>query len=465
MRRIGYDDRLAGADGAGAALDAAVELARAANVRIVSLMHVGSDGWLKALDFAPRDEDHLRAILRTGERADGSSLFPGTGIDAEASDVLLSPRPGTAFLDPFAEMPTLAVLCGHRGRDGAPLAQSPDTIVRAAAQRQAEETGHDLWALGEVEFFLGRTAVNGDLYGHDDRGYHAASPFVFGAALRRRALVLLADMGVPVKYAHSEVGWIEPEEADGVVWEQHEIELDLLPVPEAADAIVLTQWVVRNLAHESGMRCSTDPIMIAGHPGNGLHLHLSPRLAGSAVEVGAERLGLSEPARWLIGGLVLLGGALMAFGNRSPDSLTRLRQGREAPRGVRWGAFDRSALVRLPVVPRPPDGAPAVTPTVEFRLPDGSAHPHLVLAGVAQAMALGRHVDDLDALLAHTEAGADRAGAEGEAEALPASLEEIGAALARRRGALEAGEVFPAAYLDRTIAELRGGVSRHGPMR
>ena len=173
-----------------------------------------------------------------------------------------------------------------------------------------------------------------------------------------------------------------------------------------------------------------------------------------------ERNGLSEPARWLIGGLVLLGGALMAFGNRSPDSLPRLRQGREAPRGVRWGAFDRSALVRLPVVPLPPDGAPAVTPTVEFRLPDGSAHPHLVLAGVAQAMALGRHVDDLDALLARTEAGAD-----GDAEALPASLEEIGAALNRRRGALEAGEVFPPAYLDRTIAELRGGVSRHGPTR
>ena len=71
------------------------------------------------------------------------------------------------------------------------------------------ETGAELWALGEVEYFLGKRWDEADIYGADDRGYHATSPFVFGEGLRRRALAILHDLGVPVKYGHSEVGYVE----------------------------------------------------------------------------------------------------------------------------------------------------------------------------------------------------------------------------------------------------------------
>ncbi len=81
-----------------------------------------------------------------------------------------------------------------------------------------------------------------------------------------------------------------------------------------------------------------------------------------------------------------MGGALMAFGNRTEGSLIRLTQAKEAPNAIVWGEFDRSALVRLPIVARTEDGRPVSPPTIEFRLPDGSAHPHLLLAGVAQVM-------------------------------------------------------------------------------
>jgi glutamine synthetase len=144
----------------------------------------------------------------------------------------------------------------------------------------------------------------------------------------------------------------------------------------------------------------------------------------------------------------------MAFGNRSPDSFTRLRQGREVPRGVTWGASDRRALVRLPALPDGGDGAMAITPTIEFRLPDGSAHPHLALAAAAQAMVLGRRMSDLEDLLARTEAGREPPPA--DAAPLPTSRAEIGNALARDRAAFEAGGVFPPPLLDRLIADLSG---------
>ncbi|MCP3904861.1 MAG: glutamine synthetase [Planctomycetes bacterium] len=430
--------------------DDLVEYVGEEDIPLVSLMHVGGDGWLKTLDFAPRDEHQLRRILRGGDRADGSSLFP-RGMHAGASDIVLRPRPETAFLDPFAATRTLVVRCGHDGPDGAPLPQSPDTIVRRADRRLAEHTGVELLALGEVEFFLGRRADETPVFGADERGYHATAPFVFGEALRREAMVCLRDLGIPLKYGHSEVGYVEPTEAGDLVWEQHEIELDLLPLPDAADAILLTHWVLRNLAHARGLQCSIDPLVAHKHAGNGLHFHFAVG-AEERPEAGADdATPLTPSARALIGGLVEMGGALMVFGNRRADSFARLGQGLEAPTAISWGACDRSALIRLPVVPRSADGTALATATIEFRLPDGSAHPHLLLAGVAQAMCHGHDLPDLDALLDRTGSRADGA----DRDRLPTSFAEVAEALARFRPALEAGDVFPPAFIDALLTRLR----------
>jgi glutamine synthetase len=446
-------ERLIGRPAASWTVDDLVTQAFARGVRLVSLMHAGGDGWLKALDFVPRDDGHLRDILRGGERADGSSLFGGLGLEVGASDILLRPRLETAFFDPFAAQPTLVLLCGHAGRDGAPLPQSPDTIVRRAAERLAREAGLELQALGEVEYFLGRRAGEEDIYGASDRGYHATSPFVFGEAVRREAMALLAEIGVPVKYGHSEVGYVPAAKADGVIWEQHEIELGLAPLPIAADAVVLTQWVLRNLAHRSGMRCSFDPILRRGHAGTGLHFHFSPVRSGEHLAVRGPDGTLAQPAQWLIGGLVRMGGALMAFGNRTEGSLIRLTQAKEAPNAIVWGEFDRSALVRLPIVATAEDGRPVSPPTIEFRLPDGSCHPHLLLAGVAQAMVEAMGAEDVAEVLERTSVVALKRGAAAPAP-VPTRFLEVAEALKASRPALEAGGVFPPVLLDRLIEKL-----------
>ena len=351
----------------------------------------------------------------------------------------------------------MAVMCGHAGRDGAPLPQSPDTMVRRALDRLEHETGHALHALGEVEYFLCRRSAGDGGSGADDRGYHATAPLVFGEALRRRALGLLNDIGVPVKYGHSEVGFVPAENGGHEVWEQHEIELDLAPLPAAADAIVLTRWVLRRLAQAEDMQVNFDPVLQRGHAGTGLHIHFAPVVRGEPRPVHESGGGLSESARWLIGGLVRHGTALMAFGNRVESSFVRLGQALEAPRGVVWGDSDRSALVRLPIVARDADGRPVVAETIEFRLPDGSAHPHLLLAGVAQAMGDGRAMADLDLLIEASRSSATAATAHGVPTTdagLPRNFGEVAAALRSSRAMLESGAVYPATMLDRTIERL-----------
>ncbi len=436
-------------------VDDLVRLVKEEGIPLVTLMHIGGDGWLKALDFVPGDLEHLRDVLEGGERADGSSLFKGMGIPVGASDIVIRPRIRTAFIDPFSPLPALALLCGHVNREGAPLPQSPDTLVRSAHQRALKETGVDLWALGEVEYFLGRRASTHDIYGGDDRGYHATAPMVFGESLRRRAMAMLAEMGAPMKYGHSEVGYIEDGGLDGLIWEQHEIELALAPLPNAADWVVLTQWVLRHLAHQAGMQVSFEPIVRKGHAGTGLHFHFSPRVDG--VDAGGldESGKLGEQARWLVGGLVHLGGALMAFGNRAEDSFLRLTQGKEAPSTILWGQFNRNALVRLPVSAKAADGRCVTIPTIEFRLPDGSAHPHLLLAGVAQALVHGKSLENLESLLERTSAS--RKGAAEEAGVpVPLSASKVATALTEQRAAMEAGGVFPPGLLDSLVQVLSG---------
>ncbi len=430
--------------------DDLVDLVPSLGIRLVSLMHIGGDGWPKTLDFVPRDVKHLREIFAAGERADGSSLFGDLGIAVGSSDIVIRPRVSTAFLDPFADQPTLVLLAAHYGRDGAMLAQSPTTLVERAYERLRRDTGVDLHALGEVEYFLGKQPDETDVYGPGDRGYHASAPFVFGEAMRREALMLLAGIGVPVKYGHSEVGHIQPDEVDSRVWEQHEIELALQPLPQAADSVILTQWVLRNLARRRGMRCTFEPILRKGHAGSGMHFHLSPVVDGLHAPHTTKDGELTDEARWLIGGLARLAGASMAFGNRSPNSFIRLTQAKEAPSTVTWGQFNRRALIRLPIVATDDRGHAVSAETIEFRLPDGSAHPHLVLAVVAQAMAAGRAATDLDAVIEKTKARAEETP---NGFSVPRTFRDVAAALRLERLALEAGDVFPPRLVDR-VAEL-----------
>jgi glutamine synthetase len=183
-----------------------------------------------------------------------------------------------------------------------------------------------------------------------------------------------------------------------------------------------------------------------------MHFHVSPLVDGVHSGGFDEEGELRDPAKWLIAGLTKIGGALMAFGNRDESSFTRLLQGKEAPNRVTWGQFNRKALIRLPIIATDESGREVSPPTVEFRLPDGSAHPHLLLAGISQALLAGRNAEEIDALLEKTKAGDG-----GEAGApVPHGMKEVAEELEKNRELFTEGSVFPEHVIDRTIELLRG---------
>ena len=108
-------------------------------VRMVNFMYPAGDGRLKTLNFVINNAAYLDAILTCGERVDGSSLFPF--IEAGSSDLYVLPRFSTAFLDPFAEIPTISMLCSYFNKDGEPLESSPENTLRKACKAFNDVTG------------------------------------------------------------------------------------------------------------------------------------------------------------------------------------------------------------------------------------------------------------------------------------------------------------------------------------
>ena len=440
----------------------AAELVRAAEqleLRQVNLRYIGGDGRLKTLAFAIRSRDHLMEVLVRGERVDGSSVFAGT--DAGASDVYVVPRHRTAFVNPFGERPSLDVLCSFYDEDGRPLPYAREQIVRRAADALQAETGMTLEAFGELEYYL--VAEPDPIYPvEEERGYQESGPFSKGERIREQVLGHLTAMGVPLKYAHGEVGNILEDDRQLV---QHEIELQPVPVEQAADNLVLAKWVVREVAAAAGLEATFAPSVSGEGAGNGLHIHSRLVRDGASTIVGED--GINDTGRRLIAGYLSAARALTAFGNTVPTSYLRFTDGDESPEGISWGEKDRTGLVRVPLAwggdvlpgmvahanPGSTEPVPDPAPhpqTVEFRLGDGSADVHLLLAGMAVAARRGL-TDEGSLDLAERLSTADH----DDFEQLPTSCAESADALEAERELFEADGVFPAALLDAVISGLR----------
>jgi len=438
---------------------------KANDIQFVQFRHVGGDGRLKTLSFVVSDEAALNRLLAEGERVDGSSLLPF--VDASSSDLYVVPRYKTAFRNPFTQFPTLDILCTYYTSNGERLASAPETVLHRAHEALKRETGLTLDALGELEYYV--IFDDGHHYPvKPQRGYHESSPFCRGDVLRTDAMRALARAGVDIKYSHSEVGNITD---NGREMEQHEIELALAPLEDAADQLLISMWMLRMLGYQQGVTVSFAPKIVPGHAGNGMHVHT--RLMKDGKSVMTDGSGLSDTAKKAISGYVTLAQSLTAFGNTIPTSYLRLVPHQEAPTNVCWGDRNRSALVRVPLGwlnardmardanPQQLSGCTSGggNQTVEVRSPDGSANVYLLLAGLAVAVRHGLQMPDALDVAARRYVDVNIFAAEQEAlreslPHLPASCVESGDVLLRDRAIYEKDGVFPPELIDYTAKRL-----------
>ncbi|MDE6051277.1 MAG: glutamine synthetase beta-grasp domain-containing protein, partial [Paramuribaculum sp.] len=270
-------------------------------IQMINFMYPAGDGRLKTLNFIINNAAYLDTILSFGERVDGSSLF--SHIEPGNSDLYVLPRFSTAFLDPFAEIPTVAMLCTFFNKDGEPLPNSPEQTLDKACREFTATTGLQFEAMGELEFYV-IAPDDGSFPATDQRGYHESAPFAKFNEFRTLCMSHIAATGGQIKYGHSEVGNFTQ---DGVIYEQNEIEFLPVKAQNAADQLALAKWVIRNLAHRKGFNVTFAPKITTGKAGSGLHIHmrLTDPATGRNMMVDADGK-LSTEARRAIAGMMEL---------------------------------------------------------------------------------------------------------------------------------------------------------------
>ncbi len=433
----------------------------------VNFHYVNEAGKIKTLNFVITSKAYLDAILSTGERVDGSSLF--SYINASTSDLYVIPRFKTAFVNPFSEVPTIDLFCSFYTKEGYPLESAPENILRKASRRFTETTGYKVKALGELEYYIiADKDVNVDYPAEDQKGYHESTPFAKFEFIRTEAMRLIAKCGGKIKYSHSEVGNFTTDEH---YFEQHEIEFNPVDVDETADQLILGKWILRNLAYKYGVEISFAPKITVGKAGSGLHIHYMIADENDN-NIMIENDELSPVALKSIAGILDKAKALTAFGNTIPTSYLRLVPHQEAPTNVCWGETNRSALVRIPLgwtlkTEMIKDANPfeiAEVPyipgkqTAEFRVPDGSADIYHLLAGMVMAMQHGIEMEnglELAEELRIEENLFNNRELANKLEQLPASCSESADELEKEKEFFNSDNVFPLGTLERFIAILR----------
>ncbi len=439
-------------------------------IKMLTFRYVGGDGRLKALSFIIRNEEHLDNVLSTGERVDGSSLFKY--IEADSSDLYVVPKYRTAFVNPFEEIPTLDLLCSYFDKDGNPLASSAENIMKKAHAVLKEETGYELNAMAELEYYIisDKEMIDTDFPAIDQRGYHEAGPFTKFDQLRKDAMLAIAEAGGTIKYGHSEVGNFTD---DKYYYEQNEIEFETTSLEDAADRLLIGKWILRMLAAQYGVSVSYAPKITVGKAGSGLHIHMKLLKDGktATVENGGK---LTDAAKKAIVGCLDIAGSITAFGNTIPTSYLRLVPHQEAPTNICWGDRNRSALIRVPlgwsgeaskmITIANPNYSEELKEhyykqTYEFRAADGSADIYLLLAGLCVGTRHGLQMDNslelADKLYINVnifkEEHKDRLA---QLEHLPASCYESAQALKKQKDIFMQYDVFTEGMLDGIISNL-----------
>jgi glutamine synthetase len=377
--------------------DEVLALARDEGVEIVDFRFCDLPGLMQHFS-APAHELSADAF-EEGLGFDGSSIRGFQEI--QESDMILVPDPNTAIIDPFRTHKTLNVNCFVRDPITLESYSRDPRYVAKKAEDHLVSTGlADTAYFGpEAEFFIfddvrfhydqhsashsvdsieaawntGRDEGGKNL-GYKIRykeGYFPVPPMDQYQDLRSEMILTMERLGIEVEIQHHEVGTAG----------QAEIDMRFDTMLRMADKLMLYKYIVKNVAYAAGKTATFMPKPIFQDNGSGMHCHQSLWKGGEPLffsETGYA--GLSDMARWYIGGLLTHASAILAFAAPTTNSYKRLVPGYEAPVNLVYSQRNRSASVRIPLYSKSPKAK-----RLEFRCPDPSCNPYLAFSAMLQA--------------------------------------------------------------------------------
>jgi len=448
---------------------------------------------IKMVDFMMVDlSGRWRHLTIPTERLTEHTMEHGIGFDGsnygfapvENSDMVFIPDVSSAYVDAFAEIPTLAMI-GDVFVIGLPenrrFDQNPRNVAYNA-QEYMKRTGiADEMRIGpEFEFHVfdhidysvtpnsskynidveqaqWNTGSEGHNLGYKapiKGGYHAAPPVDRLSGFRSRVSLLMEKQGIKVKYHHHEVG------GPGQV----EIELEFGSMLEIADKTMMSKYLIKNAAISENKTATFMPKPIYAEAGNGMHVHMHLFKEGKPLFYDKNGYSqLSGTALSFIGGVLTHARALCAFTNPSTNSYKRLVPGFEAPVTIGYATSNRSSVIRIPAYAKAPGDK-----RFELRSPDGTCNPYYAYPAILMA--------GLDGIQKKIDPHKEGYGpydfnlynlSEQEQHSikqLPRSLDEALDALEADSGFLTAGGVFPQKLLEIWVRNKRAETARYNQL-
>jgi glutamine synthetase len=342
-------------------------------IRFIQLWFTDVLGIPKTFNITPAE---LENALEEGMTFDGSAIDGFSRV--QESDVLAHPDPKTFQLLPYVAdgVPVARVVCDITNLDGSPFEGDPRHVLRRALER-ARGLGFSFYAAPELEFFyFGAPELGADVgimppSVLDHGSYFELTTADKSTDLRRKTVLTLEDMGIPVEYS-------QHEDAPS----QHEIDLRYTDALTMADTVMTVRQVVKEIAAQAGILATFMPKPLAGVQGSGMHTHFSLFDGdANAFHDEADEYHLSETGRRFIAGLLRHACEITAITNQWVNSYKRLIVGYEAPVYVSWARNNRSALIRVPPTKR---GKKEST-RIEYRSPDPATNPYLAFAAILSA--------------------------------------------------------------------------------
>lgn len=368
------------------------------------------DREISMVDFMMIDiNGRWRHLTIPADRFQESIMKDGIGFDGsnygfapvENSDMVFIPDISTAYIDPFMEIPTLAMIGDVYCigvTENTRFDQDPRNVAKHAEEYLKSTGIADEMRIGpEYEFHVfdhvrystnpensgfsidteqaewntGQEGYNLGYKMPHKGGYHMAPPQDILYDFRSMVSMLMEDMGIKVKYHHHEVG------GPG----QLEIEVEFGGLTEMADKTMMTKYLIKNEAIREGKTATFMPKPVYDEAGNGMHVHMHLFKEGKPLFYDENGYSmLSVTAMNFMGGILKHIRALCAFTNPSTNSFKRLVPGYEAPVTIGFATANRSSVIRIPAYAKDPDKK-----RFEIRNPDGTCNPYYAFAAILMA--------------------------------------------------------------------------------
>ncbi len=303
----------------------------------------------------------------------------GGTLDGEHS--LADGLPDVAFHPDRSTLAPLPWLPGYRSClgdmldpvTGLPIGECPRAALKQVLRRLEHHDYHPVVG-PELEFFV---LTNSD---GRWRPYDTSPGNVYRVGHRGDPDGLATELLATLSRAELNVTAVNHEFAAG----QFEVNLAHSDALDAADRAFRFKHAVREIVARRGLTATFVGKPFNDEGGSGFHLHLSLRDAdgNNLFDAPTQPAGLSPLARHAVGGLLRHAPALCALLAPTVNAYRRLGPDTLAPALADWGLDNRSTMVRIP----PERGAAT---RLEIRLGDAAAVPHLVIAAVLAAVALG----------------------------------------------------------------------------